>query len=333
MTRLKHLRECTVLGALVGLAVAYSSACSSEGAVKDPLCESGVTGTVEIERYDLGFSIGGRISDLTISAGQQVSEGQVLATLGTGLLKAELDERVAVLNFEEATLSELTAGPTESELNQADALVRQAMAILELAESDLSRVKLLFDGGAIGLDSLETVQSRVNIAKEDVQKATQRSKLLRAGPTEQALDAQSSRVQAARQAVAESDLKLDETAIRSPRDGVVSELHKAKGESATPGEPVLTLIDPSERWIWVEIPAAALETEFQHREVTIELKSDPNETFLGRFEDVLEGSASRGSTRPATAPYRVKIRVIEDREFRLKANTSAKVRICGASSA
>jgi multidrug efflux pump subunit AcrA (membrane-fusion protein) len=68
--------------------------------------ESATTGTIEpATQADVNFAVAGTVNHLGIASGQKVKAGQVLATLGTSTLLADLQQAQASVDSAEAKLA------------------------------------------------------------------------------------------------------------------------------------------------------------------------------------------------------------------------------------
>lgn len=104
-------------------------------------------------------------------------------------------------------------------LEQARKAVESAQASATRAETDLKRFEKLFADKVIPRQQFDEADSRNKIAQAELDRA--------------------------RQATKEAEVALSNTVIESPADGVVVDKHADKGDTATPGKPLLTLYDPN----------------------------------------------------------------------------------------
>ncbi len=91
----------------------------------------GVSGTLRpASTRTLDFPTGGVVSTVDVSPGQKVRAGQVLASLDTAPLQAQLASAQASLASAQARLTSDQAGPSASQLSSADAQVASARTAL-----------------------------------------------------------------------------------------------------------------------------------------------------------------------------------------------------------
>ena len=120
-------------------------------------------------------------------------------------------------------LLELESGDLESRLQQAAERVRAVSARLTEARQSLERTRRLYEQRLISAAALDEAEANFAALTADLANA--------------------------RQAVREAEVALSFTQIRSPIDGRVVERFAEPGDTAAPGDKLLTLYNPSSMWI------------------------------------------------------------------------------------
>jgi HlyD family secretion protein len=87
-----------------------------------------VTGTIQAKEIPVSSKIGGRISKVLASEGQDVKKGDVLVEFEAPELEAKRVQLQASIDKSQAQLDELTNGPRHSEIEKARAIAGQAYA-------------------------------------------------------------------------------------------------------------------------------------------------------------------------------------------------------------
>jgi HlyD family secretion protein len=97
------------------------------------------TGSIEPEaQIDLSFRSTGRVTQVLVTVGQTVSEGQLLAQLDTTDLELALEQADVGLQISKAQLAKLEAPPSEEDVAAAQAAVTVAQASVASAEAALN---------------------------------------------------------------------------------------------------------------------------------------------------------------------------------------------------
>jgi len=136
------------------------------------------TGTIEALEVDVTALQSGRINQLSVQAGDQVSKGQQLAELEHDILNLELKQAQSRVTQAQAQLDLLLAGGRKEDIQQAQAGLEQAAQNRDLARKEWERIKTLYAEGSITgkeYDSTETryktTQAQYDAAKAALEKA------------------------------------------------------------------------------------------------------------------------------------------------------------------
>jgi HlyD family secretion protein len=207
-------------------------------AVASPRASS-LTGTGYVvtrrEYVDVGATVPGRITWMGVEEGDRVPAGTVLARLDDRELRAALSAARAAHATAEAQLAELRAGARPEEIEEARATVAEADAALRLARTTLARAERLAAQDVIAQQELDVARAEVERSESRREAATQRHALLLKGPRAESIAIAEADVARAAAAVEQAAVRLDETVIRAPFDGVVLEKLRELGDFVVPG--------------------------------------------------------------------------------------------------
>lgn len=288
------------------------------------------SGTVEATEADLGFQVPGRVQEVAVREGDLVSGGQELARLDRTELEASRAGAAAQLEGARARLAELRSGARIEEIRQAEAAVRSARQRADNARRDVDRARRLFEGGAISQQALDQAETAVEVADAAAVQAEEALALVRQGPRAETIEAQVARVEQAEAAVARASAALDYAGIRAPFPGRITIRHREPGEAVSPGAPVLTLLDPTDRWVRIYVREDQIGRVQIGMEAEIVSDTYPERTYDG--EVIFIGSEAEFTPRNVQTTeertklvYPVKVRIIDDRDFDLKPGIPADV--------
>jgi len=276
------------------------------------------SGTVEGTEADLGFQAGGRVDSIAFHEGDAVPAGAVVATLDAAEPRARLAQAQAAQAAAGALLQQLERGARPEELQQARAAADAARERLDEARRTLARTKVLYDGGAASREQFDNATTAAQVATAQDQQAREALRLVQAGPRREQIDAQRAVVRQAQAAVAQARAALDNAVIRAPFAGVVTVRHREPGEAVSPGLPVVTLLDPNDRWVRIYVREDQVGRVAIGQKATIHSDSDPKKTYEGRVRFI----ASQAEFTP---------RNVQTAEERVKLVYAVKVAITGDS--
>lgn len=282
-----------------------------------------VSGTVEATDARLGFDAAGRIAALGVREGDEVEAGDELARLEADELQARRDQGAAGVEGARAQLRELRRGSRPQEVAQAQEAAEAAREELEQARREHARTARLREGGAVSQEALDRAATALELAESRLAQAQEHSALVREGPRQERIEAQEARLDEARAALASLDARLADTVLEAPFPGRVTVKHRTVGETVSPGAPVVTLQDLSDRWVRVYVPEDRLGALRIGQAARISADTFPGETYAGEVFFI----ASEAEFTPKSVQtqeervrlvYAVKVRVTGDPEHELK---------------
>ncbi|HSP13374.1 MAG TPA: HlyD family efflux transporter periplasmic adaptor subunit [Thermoanaerobaculia bacterium] len=290
-----------------------------------------VSGTVEATESRLSFQSPGRIVEIAPREGDRVTPGAVLARLDTSEANARRTQAVARIEGARALLQELVTGSRDEEIAQAAANVEAARERSADVHRDVDRNRRLHAGGAIALEVLQKSEAAAAIADAQMKQALDQQRLVQTGPRRERIDMQRAQLRDAEAALAGVDAFLANTVIAAPVAGIVTVRHHEPNETIAPGQPVLTMIDPTDRWVRVYIPENRLGSVRLGAPATI--RSD---TFGRKYSGRISFIASEAEFTPKNVQtteervrlvYAVKVRIGGDPAMELKPGMPVDVEI------
>ena len=240
-----------------------------------------VTGTIEALQVDVSARITARIVERTVKEGEPVERGQRLVRLADEEPAADVRRAEAALGAAQAQLADLEAGARREEIEQARAALRSANVAREWAERELGRVRQLFAKELLAFQEVDRASNAFDAAQANEASAREKVALLEAGPRPDAVAAARSQVAEARAALALARARLVETRLDSPLTGIVLRKSLEVGETATPGVPILTLMDPDDLWLRAYVSETDLGRVRLGQGATLTVDAYPSRTFSG----------------------------------------------------
>ena len=268
-----------------------------------------LTGVVTTNEIVASSQIAGRIDRLLVVEGDPVKAGQTIAVLQPDELREErafyeysaagltsqVRESEAALRLQELQTRDQIA---QAEANLASTESQQAAvnAELENARITLARAQRMLKDGIGTAEQLDQATTAHEVAKSRVAALTKqidaqhaavalaRSNAEQVAIRRSQLSGQRQQQAAASAQRAKADVRLAYTEIRSPIDAVVDVRAAHAGEVVTPGQPVVTLINPDDLWVRVDV----------------------EETYIDRVRvgDKLKLRLPSGDAREGTVTYR-----------------------------
>jgi HlyD family secretion protein len=237
-----------------------------------------LTGIVTTNDVIVSPQIGGQIGQLLVKEGDVVKQDQLVAVIVPDELRADtayyahnvaglssqVQESEAALRYQQRQ--------TEDQIRQAVSTLAASEAQVDAAAADLENAKLLYSRtqdlskqGVVSPQELDQARTAASsaAAKLDALKKqvdAQRATVALARSNAEQTAVRRSQVQASQHLKAaasaqqtKADVRLRYTEIHAPMAGIVDVRAVRVGEVVTPGQPVVTLINPDDLWIRVDV--------------------------------------------------------------------------------
>ncbi len=290
------------------------------------------SGTVEATEARLGFQATGRIERILFREGDAVTAGTALAHLDRAEMLARRDQAAAQVRAARALLRELEEGSRSEEVAQARAARDAAQDRVEDARRDLERTKRLYDGGAVGQEMYDKAVVAFDLATSQLTQAAEQLKLVETGPRPERVEAQRAQLAQAEAALRAVQATLRYMSIVAPFDAVVTVRHRQPGEIVPPGSPVLTLMNPDDRWIRIYVREDRIGSVRLGAPATITSDTYPDKRYAGEVMFIASEAEFTPKNVQTTEErvklvYAVKVRVVSDEGFELKPGMPADVLI------
>ena len=215
-------------------------------------------GRIEAVEIDVAAKTAGRVKEILANEGDFVRAGQELARMDTAVLEAQLREAEAQLQRAligiETAQSQVTQ--REAEKQAAEALVAQRTAELDAARKRLVRSEELAPKGAAPLSKLDDDRAVFQAAKAAVSAAEAQVAAAQAaiGQAKSNVVAAQSAVEATQATIQRIQADIDDSVLKSPRDGRVQYRVAQPGEVLSPGGVVLNMVDLSDVYMTFFLP-------------------------------------------------------------------------------
>jgi len=277
-------------------------------------------GRLEAVEIDVAAKTAGRVREILVSEGDFVTAGQVLARMDTDVLEAQLREARAQLEEARIGVEAAQAQVTQREAERAAAraVVGQREAEANAAQKRLARTEELAKTAVSSRQTLDDDRAKAQAAKAGVSAAqaqvaagdaavlTARAQVVRAQSNVEAVSASIQRIQA----------DLDDSELKSPREGRVQYRIAEPGEVIAGGGRVLNLVDLGDVYMTFFLPTAAAGRVSLGAEVHLVLDAVPQYVIPARATFVAD-VAQFTPKSVATEEERLKLM------FRIKAQIPA----------
>jgi HlyD family secretion protein len=180
-----------------------------------------------------------------VQRGSRVKAGQLLASLENSDLEAAALDNKGTYTAAQGTYDIATGATVPEDTVKAKTDLDQATANLNLAQSIVTSRSQLFAEGAIPGRDLDTAKAALVQAQAAHEIAKQHLEALQNVSHKAALESAQGQLTSAKGKYLGAQAQLSYTEIRSPIPGVVTDRPLFAGETASAGNPVITVMDTS----------------------------------------------------------------------------------------
>lgn len=257
-----------------------------------------LTGVVTTDAVVVSSEVQGRLEELTVKQGDVVQSGQILARIRPQEWKADMsfyanaeEQSAAQVTQAEADLTYQEA-QTSNQIAQAKANVASARAQVEQGAADLEnsrlnfeRLKGLYERGVESVQTYDQARTGFESAKAHSESQRQQvqateAEVALAEATAQQVAARRATVEASRHQLAaagaqkeKAQVRLGYTEIRAPISGIVDVRAALAGEVIVPGQAIVTLINPDDLWVRVDVEETYIDRIPPGQEYEVQLPS------------------------------------------------------------
>ncbi len=217
------------------------------------------TGQIEMNEYDVASKIPGRIEWITVSEGDIVNIGQDLFKLTDREIKAKMGQAMGAVESAQAQYEMVKEGSRKEQIDMAERKYFADKSQFELAEKTFKRMNNLHNDKLISDQDFDAVEQKFKAAQAAMEASKAQFDMAVSGARKQEKTMAAGQVSRANQGLEEARAYFDESVMKSPWGGIVAKRYLDVGELAAVGYPVVTIIDTTDAWAELNLPASELE--------------------------------------------------------------------------
>ena len=240
-----------------------------------------ISGNIEAHESLVGFKVQGRLTELPVEEGQTVKAGDLLARLDQTDYRQQVDIDEALVRNREAELQLSLSGSRIQEKKSAGQATVDAQAALDLSEADARRYQALYEKEVVSAQIRDTYATNLKRARAGYERARQNQDMVNEGVRKEQIAISQAGVNAARQILGMSKIKLAYTTLLAPTTGVALVRHAEVGEVVAPGAPVVTIADLDHLWLRGYISETDIGRVKLGQKVAVTCDSFPKKTYPG----------------------------------------------------
>ena len=217
------------------------------------------TGTLDAKiKMIISSKISGRIEKVMVDQGDEVNANQLVATL---------DDKTLAL---QVAVAKATLTTVESAVDKLRKDLEYSKAVLNNAEKTYERYKKLVINHTISQEEFDKADEELKIARSRYQRA------------EAAVIESENKVVEAKKTLELRKSQFDDSQIRAPFDGIITERKRDPGNIVVPGSEILSLISTNVLWIRAWVGETELDKLKKGQPAKIIFRSEPKNIYHGK---------------------------------------------------
>ena len=291
------------ISAVLALAVLASPGCRKSA---DGENQVNVSGVIEAVKTDVQAQAQGEVETVAVKEGQKVAKGDLLCTINADKLKIQLDQVRAGIAGATARRQLARIGTKKEIIAVAKTQVEITAKQLEIAGKDQQRFARLLAEGAVSQTQKEKADLALKAAQEQAKGAKENFDMAVRGREKEEIDMTQADLDGLLAQEQYLLRALKDTEVRSPVAGVVEVKSVERGELASPGTALFSLIDLSQTYVKAYVPEKYLGRLKLGAAVAVSCDSYPGRAFKGAV-DFIASEAEFAPKNVQTQEERLKL--------------------------
>lgn len=301
------------------------------------------TGSIEATSVLASFKVPGRIAELYVDEGSQVKKGALLAALETKELEAELTQAQGAHEAAQANSRQaqeaipLTSQQVETTIAQCQAKVEQAEVKVKSAKQTYDRIVELHKAQAVSDSQFDDATNNYEGALKQLEEAKAglaqaEAARLKVGVSQAQYEAAVGQANQAQGAVEKATAYLENSKLKAPMAGFITQKYLELGEMLSAGTPVFEITDLENTYVKVYISEKKIGRVKLGQRAEIRVASFPDKVFTGKVS-FINNAGDFAVQRAINEQYQHDIRSFEVKiavpnpDFALKVGMTANVKI------
>lgn len=231
-------------------AIAYGLYESTQNSAPETIT---LQGQMQMQQTSIAAKVPGRIANILVTEGDQVTAGQQLIEMDSPEINAKIDQARAGQQMAQSQFDKAENGARPQEIAQAKAAWQANKAASDLAESTYTRVNRLYEEGLMSRQKRDEAYTQYLANADKTEAARLQYDLALEGARSEDKDAASAQVAQVDAKLEEALIAQEEANLKSPIAGVVDSVIVNPGEVIGQGVPLLTLVNTNDQWVVINV--------------------------------------------------------------------------------
>lgn len=262
----------------------------------------------------------GKVATVNVKVGDKVTAGQILFTLDTSELNAQLQQQQAALDVSNANLIKTSGASSAQPIISAEQQLSKDQITYNDALDTYNKDQKLYEAGAIAKQDLDNAKSKLDTASIALKADQDNLNLQKQQIGPQSVQAAAAQVEQSQASVNYVRTQISNTTVTSPISGVVSAKNVDVGTITSGTSGTVTIIDTSSLIAQITVPDKVVGKLQVGETVSVDISAAGDGTINGVIDNISPDVDSKNNS------YTVKVK-IDNSNGSLKAGMFAKLSI------
>ncbi|MBN2049369.1 MAG: efflux RND transporter periplasmic adaptor subunit [Spirochaetales bacterium] len=198
--------------------------------------------------------VSGKVERVYVEKGRYVHQDELLVDIDSRIVELQMEQAYAAYQAADAQYRQAVGGVRDEELRNTEALVAQAEKDVELARTNLDRIRRLYESGAATRQEYESAENRIQNAEVQLENAKRSLTMMRQGALDTELDMARSNMAAMRAQYELAKIQYENARVSAPVSGIVADVMIDAGNMVGSGTPVAAIIVDDPIYVEIQVP-------------------------------------------------------------------------------
>ncbi len=259
-------------------------------------------GQIEIQQSAIASKVPGRVTEILVKEGDKVKKDQQLIHMDSPEINAKIQQAKAGKAMAENQLKKAKNGARPQQIARAKAGWEANKAGTELAKATYNRIEHLYKEGLIARQKRDEIYTKYITQKLKTDASYEQYQMALEGARSEDIDTAQAQVEQIDGKLQEALIAQKEANLQSPIDGVVDNVMVNPAEVVGRGVPLLTLVEPFNQWVVLNVTENHLANFAVGNEFSAEIPalSTKDKKFTQKFTVYASSALSDFATWRAT---------------------------------
>ena len=212
-----------------------------------------IQGHMEVEQTPVAAKVAGRIANIYVKEGDEISVGTRLIDMDSPEINAKVEEAQAAKELAQSQLDKANNGARPQEIEMAKYQYDVAQSAADLAKVTYERINRLAAEGLMSRQKRDEAYTNYVASADKAKIAKAQYDLAKTGARSEDKAAAQAQVSQVEAKLKEAMVAKEEANLKSPIAGIVDNVIVKPGQVVGQGVPLMTIVDPKDQWVVLNV--------------------------------------------------------------------------------